>query len=279
MTLDEMKRIKQERGYSLAQLAELSGVPLGTVQKIFSGETEHPRFATLQALERVLSDTKGVSYLGDDMRKRTAVQEAMIYEPFNSKKQGEYTLEDYYALPDERRVELIDGVIYDMSAPTFVHQHILGEVYSAIRQYIDSKGGSCLPMMSPVDVQLDCDNKTMLQPDLLILCDKTKICRWGIMGAPEFCLEIVSESTSRKDYIKKLQKYTEAGVKEYWIIDPIRKVLVTYHWKDNYLPHMYPLQGKVGLALYDEELQVDLDKVGALIQDYPEGGREGFSLV
>lgn len=270
MTIEEMKRIKQERGYSLAQLSEYSGVPLGTLQKIFSGETEHPRYATLQALERVLSGAK-VGYRYDiDKRDVQKVQEAMIYEPFDGKRQGEYTLEDYYALPDERRVELIDGVIYDMSAPTFVHQHILGEAYTTIRKYIDAKGGACLPMMAPVDVRLDCDNRTMVQPDVLILCDKSKICKWGIMGAPDFCLEIVSESTSRKDYIKKLQKYTEAGVKEYWIIDPLRKMLITYNWKDNYLPHMCSLQGKVGLALYDEELQIDLDEIASLIQDYPE---------
>jgi len=279
MTLEEMKRIKQERGYSLAQLAEMSGVPLGTVQKIFSGETEHPRFATLQALKRVLSDTVRSSYFEENTRRPSGVQEAMIYEPFGSKKQGNYTLDDYYALPDERRVELIDGVIYDMGAPTFVHQHILGEIYAAIRQYIDSKGGECLPMMAPVDVRLDCDNKTMVQPDILILCDKSKICRWGIMGAPDFCLEIVSESTGRKDYIKKLQKYTEAGVKEYWIVDPMRRMLVTYHWKDNYLPHMYPLEGKVGLTLYGEDLQIDLNKLNTLIQDYPDEVHGGLALV
>lgn len=266
MTLEEMKRIKQEKGYSLAQLSEFSGVPLGTVQKIFSGETEHPRYATLQALEKALSEDRG-NYVQERPSRR--LEEAMVYELYGSKKQGEYTLEDYYALPRERRVELIDGVIYDISAPGFVHQHILGDVYTAIRQFIDSKGGSCLPMMAPVDVRLDCDDKTMVQPDVLILCDRSKICKWGIMGAPEFCLEIVSESTGRKDYIKKLQKYTEAGVKEYWIIDPMRRMLVTYHWKDNYLPHMYPLKGRVGLALYDDELQIDLDKIAELIQDYP----------
>ena len=126
-------------------------------------------------------------------------------------------------------------------------------------------------MMAPVDVRLDRDDKTMVQPDILILCDKSKICKWGINGAPDFCLEIVSESTGRKDYIKKLQKYTEAGVKEYWIIDPFRKVLVMYHWKDDYLPHMVPLEGKRGLVLYDEELLIDLESIAALIQEYPEG--------
>lgn len=276
MTLEEMKRIKREHGYSLAQLSELSKVPLGTVQKIFSGETTHPRYATLQALERVLSrkqlGSQGIEYQPDDsIHGSHRVEEAMIYEIFGADRQGEYTLQDYYALPKERRVELIDGVIYDMSAPSFVHQHILGTVFTAIQNYIMTKGGQCLPMMAPVDVRLDRDDKTMVQPDILILCDKSKICKWGINGAPDFCLEIVSESTGRKDYIKKLQKYTEAGVKEYWIIDPFRKVLVMYHWKDDYLPHMVPLEGKRGLVLYDEELLIDLDSIAALIQEYPEG--------
>ncbi len=271
MTLEEMKRIKQERGYSLAQLSERSGVPLGTVQKIFSGETEHPRYATLQALERALAGG-AVTYREEKkVQDVSKLREAVIYEPFAGKKQGEYTLDDYYALPDERRAELIDGVIYDMSAPTFVHQHILGTVYMTITNYITSKGGACVPMMAPVDVRLDCDDKTMVQPDILILCDRTKICKWGINGAPDFCLEILSESTSRKDYIKKLQKYTEAGVKEYWIIDPLRKLMISYHWKDDYLPHMQPLEGQAGLALYDGELQIDLGKLASLIRDYPEG--------
>lgn len=270
MTLEEMKRIKQERGYSLAQLAEYSGVPLGTLQKIFSGETEHPRYATLQALERVLKEDGRDYRLEGKFGDGQMVREALIYDAFAAKKQGEYTLDDYYALPAERRVELIDGVIYDMGAPTFVHQHILGNTYMAIRKFIDSKGGSCLPMMAPVDVRLDSDNRTMVQPDILILCDKSQIRRWGIDGAPDFCLEIISESTSKKDYIKKLQKYIEAGVKEYWIIDPYRKLLFVYNWKDDYLPHMYPLSGKVGMALYDEELLIDLDEIAALVVDYPD---------
>ena len=85
MTLEEMRRIKQERGYSLAQLSEYSGVPLGTVQKIFSGETEHPRYATLQALQRVLSrESEGYGVQGMTQK----VQEAVRYEASGIKKQG-----------------------------------------------------------------------------------------------------------------------------------------------------------------------------------------------
>lgn len=268
MTLEEMKRIKKERGFSLAQLSNYSGVPLGTLQKIFSGETEQPRYATVQALTKALSEDGECRY--DNTA--SVVQEAVAYN-VTEKKQGDYRLEDYYTLPDDRRVELIDGVIYDMSAPTFVHQHILGTLSYQVQDYIKRKGGSCLPMMAPVDVRLDCDDKTMVQPDFLILCDKSKICKWGIMGAPDFCLEIISETTGKKDYIKKLQKYTDAGVKEYWIIDPLRKVLLTYHWKDDYMPHMCSLQGQAAVALYEGELQIDLDAIAALIQDYPEYGK------
>lgn len=201
-------------------------------------------------------------------KKASLVEEAQHkYGNPPEKKQGEYTLEDYYALPDECRVELIDGVIYDMSAPTLLHQQIAGDVYFAISNFIEKKGGSCLPFYAPLDVRLDCDDKTMVQPDVVILCDDAKKTKKYIMGAPDFCLEVLSKSTRRKDCIKKLQKYTDAGVKEYWIIDPYAKTLLVYHWKDDYAPHMYPLQGKVGLELYDNELQIDLDVIAALIAE------------
>lgn len=269
MTLEEMKKVKRARGYSLAQLSEYSGVPLGTLQKIFSGETECPRYATRQAIEKALLE-RDVRY--DLTPKDTPrVEEPGVgYTTEKVKQQGDFTLEDYYTLPDDRRVELIDGVIYDMSAPSFVHQHILGTFFVEVQNFISAKRGKCLPMMAPVDVRLSGDDKTMVQPDMLILCDKSKIQKWGVLGAPDFCLEITSDSTGRKDYIKKLHKYIDAGVREYWIIDPKRRVLVYYHWKDDYLPHMCSLQGKVGLAIYDDELQIDLDRLADLIQEYPD---------
>ena len=128
MTVEEMKQRKLQKGYSYAQLSELSGVPLGTVQKIFSGETEHPRYATLQALEQVLKDWDDSVVLNDNA--------AFSYGDSQVKKQGEYTIEDYFALPNDIRVELIDGVFYDMGAPIFDHQKIVGEIYRQIANYI-----------------------------------------------------------------------------------------------------------------------------------------------
>lgn len=93
MTINEMKEKKKEKGYSYAKIAELSGVPLGTVQKIFSGETESPRYDTLTALEQVFNEQLEVREPGGLYKVR---------------KNGEYTIDDYRALPDEQRVELID---------------------------------------------------------------------------------------------------------------------------------------------------------------------------
>lgn len=277
MTLEEMRRIKQERGYTMAQLSEYSGVPVGTLQKIFTGETAHPRYATRQAIERVLwnpgrEETADCALRnsGGEETADCVMEAAAVYGIKNEKRQGEYTIEDYYAWPEDQRVELIDGVIYIMEAPGFVHQRVATEMLFHIKSYIQKKGGDCIPLLSPVDVRLDCDDKTMVQPDLIILCDKDKIKRWGIMGAPEFVLEILSKSTRRKDCIKKLQKYGDAGVKEYWLIDPEKKMLITYDFANDNLPCIYPLSGKAGLALYGGELEIDLDEIAGVIQDWPE---------
>lgn len=271
MTLEDMKRIKQEKGYSLARLSQERGVPLGTVQKIFSGETAHPRFATRQALEKVLK--KDPEYVdADRLNNQSGMmkEEETAYHVSKSKQQGEYTLEDYYALPDDRRVELIDGVIYDMAVPTFVHQCLIGVIFNELMNGISGKKGGCIPMLSPVDVRLDCDDRTMVQPDVLILCDQDKIRRWGIDGAPDFVLETLSDSTKRKDCILKLHKYADAGVKEYWIIDPFGKKLITYDFREEIVPHIYPLEGEAGLAICDRKLKVDLERLAEVIRDWPD---------
>ena len=197
-----------------------------------------------------LSDKEGTDYY---------LREESRYAMTRFDKQGEYTLEDYNALPDDLRVELIDGVFYIMEAPGFMHQDLARLFYDQLRSFFAGKKGLCKPFFAPLNVRLDCDDQTMLQPDILILCDPTKVQKWGINGAPDFCLEIVSPSTMRKDYFTKLQKYKDAGVKEYWILDPYKKRLLTYCWKDAYTPHVHPLKGNIPMELYDGQMMINLD--------------------
>ena len=251
MTIQEMKEKKREKGYTYVQMAELSGVPLGTIQKIFSGETESPRYDTLQALERLFTEIP-------------AVQEGTFYQ---ADRNGSYTLDDYYALPEDQRVELIDGYFYEMLAPTFGHQTIGGEIYRQVANYIMDKGGSCRPFIAPVDVQLDCDERTMVQPDVGIVCDPDKIKRFGIYGAPDFLVEVISPSTKKKDYTKKLAKYMEAGVREYWILDPYQKRLLVYFFEGDVFPVIYGFDQPVPVGIYNGDLVIDFSNIAKWIEE------------
>ncbi len=264
MTVEEMRRRKRQLEYTNAQLSNMTDIPLGTLNKILSGASKHPRPENLKALERVLQDTNylyGYRSAAPFMVEDTpaAHGEQAADEP-REKQPGEFTVEDYYALPDDQRVELIDGVFYDMAAPTVEHQLLTGSVYAQFLAYIRRKKGKCTPLVSPVDVKLDTDNKTMVQPDVIVVCNKDRITDRVVLGGPDFVLEVVSPASVIKDYLKKAAKYEAAGVREYWIVDPISRRVLTYDFVEGAVPGVYPLSGKVGVAIFDQELQIDFDE-------------------
>lgn len=269
MTIEEMKTRKRELGYSNLSLAECSGVPVGTLQKIFSGATKAPRRDTLLALERALQQKEqSVSSTGlyDGRDEETPgpmmkEQAALYGAPPEYKKQGSYTLEDYLALPEDQRVELIDGFIYDMAAPTTGHQAIGGFIYKMLLDHVLAHGGSCMPLMSPVDVQLDEDDKTIVQPDVLIVCDRKRFQNGRVFGAPDFLAEVLSPSTRRKDMTLKHYKYARAGVREYWIIDPEKKKVVVYDLEHCEIPVVYGFQDKVPVRIWNNECEIDFSLI------------------
>lgn len=226
MNLDKMKKRKKELGLTNQKLSERSGVPLGTVNKIFSGATKYPQYNTMAALETVL----GMTFYYDEEGPYVSYTKEAAAE-YGGK--GRYTLEDYYSLPDKIRAELIDGEFYYMSAPGRVHQKLLGEIYYEIKSHIRRKKGLCEVYLSPFDVFLDKDEKTVVQPDLLVACNPDMLDDKGLYGAPDFVLEIISQTTGKKDYTLKLNKYCNAGVREYWIVDPIKGRIVTYVFNGN----------------------------------------------
>ena len=131
-----------------------------------------------------------------------------------------YTIDDIYALTDDKRAELIDGNIYYMAPLGRKHQRIIGELYATIREYIKSNNGTCEVDIAPFAVFLNADDKNYVEPDISVICDSDKLNDKGCVGAPDWIIEIVSPSSKRMDYFTKLFKYRTAGVKEYWIVDP-----------------------------------------------------------
>lgn len=258
MTLEEMKKRKQELGYSNQTIAERSGVPFGTVQKIFSGQTKTPREETIRALEHLLAPRPKMTY--DCISHEQEGSMVCDSSPCQIRNEG-YTLDDYLALPDERRVELIDGVFYDMTAPTTVHQALGGYIYKLLLDFVLEHGGECMPFIAPVDVQLDEDDRTIVQPDVLVVCDRSKFQHGRVFGAPDFVIEVLSPSTSKKDSRLKLYKYGEAGVREYWIIDPKRKSIVVYDFENEDIPSIYSFEDKVPVLIWNKQCWIDFAEI------------------
>lgn len=255
MTLEEMKQKKKEYGYTYEQIAHLSGVPLGTVQKIFGGITESPRYETLLALEKIFL-RKEYSYSAPDPSKCNMVCESP--SPYLAKRQGDYTVDDYFSLPEDFRAELIDGVLYNMAEPRTIHQMLVGEIYLQLRLFLKEKKGTCLPFLAPIGVQLDCDNKTMVEPDVLVVCNRDKVRGRNVYGAPDFVVEVLSPSNRRKDTVLKLNKYLNAGVREFWLVDPDKKIVIVYDFSADNYPAIYGFDSEIPVAIWNGECKIDL---------------------
>ncbi|MFV0401265.1 MAG: Uma2 family endonuclease [Oscillospiraceae bacterium] len=132
-----------------------------------------------------------------------------------------YTYADYSTWDDSERWELIEGLPYAMSpAPAPKHQEISFALSLQLGNFL--KGKPCKLYPAPFDVRLNADREddTVVQPDLSVICDSAKIDDKGCKGAPDFVVEILSPSTARRDRMVKFQLYLQAGVREYWIVDP-----------------------------------------------------------
>ncbi len=142
-----------------------------------------------------------------------------------------YTIEDIYALPEGERAELIDGNIYYMAPPNRRHQDIIFSLSRRIADYIESKNGDCKVYLAPFAVFLNEDDKNYVEPDISIICDSDKLNDKGCVGAPDWIIEVVSPSSRKMDYYKKLFKYRTAGVREYWIVDPVKERITVYFFE------------------------------------------------
>lgn len=176
---------------------------------------------------------------------------------------GRYTIDDYLALPEERRVELIDGCFYDMVAPTGMHQLILFHIWKTIDACIEEHGLSCIAQGAPFDVQLFGDPYTVVQPDVMVFCTKPEeaIARRA-RSAPDFVAEVLSPTTAFRDRTQKLCRYRDAGVKEVWIVSPMEQKIWTYPFcKGREEPDEYTFHDSVPVGISEQRCTVDFSKL------------------
>ena len=170
-----------------------------------------------------------------------------------------YTIDDIYNLPDGQRAELIDGELYMMATPSMIHQRIVMELSFRIRDYIGRKKGECEIFPSPFAVFLNADDKIYLEPDISVICDQNKLTNEGCKGAPDWIIEIVSPTSRPMDYNKKLFKYRNAGVREYWIVDYERNLITVYNFEHDEMTD-YTFNDKVKAGIY-EDLEIDFAEI------------------
>ena len=305
--IEELKNYKRNLGFSNEEIAEKSGIPLGTVQKIFGGVTRSPRRKTLLALEAFFRDSyryddpdsinTGENNSSNTGRSNTSSTSSEVREssftynaekdggtgsygpdpgwiiksntegdPYNENgkliftRQGTYTLDDFYALPDGVRAELIDGVLYEFNAPSLIHQTVVFQV--AKKLDVCAESHNCVVFISPVNVQLDKDNRTMIEPDIAVLCDKGKAAHMrSVYGAPELVLEVLSDSTRKRDLTIKTAKYQQAGCREYWIVDPKNETVIVYFFEDANVIYHYTFNDKVPVRMSDGKCVIDFSEI------------------
>lgn len=181
-------------------------------------------------------------------------------------KQGEhsYTIEDIFALPEGQRAELFDGEMIMMPSPTTTHQRIVGKLFLTIANSISARKGNCEVMISPCAVFLQDDGKNYVEPDIYVLCDSDKLDEKGCHGGPDWVIEVLSPSSKKLDYGKKLAAYIEADVREYWVVDSQRRVTVVYRLEQPDMPAIYGVGEKIPVGIY-EDFMVDTSVIADVI--------------
>ena len=177
--------------------------------------------------------------------------------------------EEWLALPDTTMAEFIDGQIYMMATPNRRHQTILRELHTAIHSHIRAKGGECRVYPAPFGVKLikEDGDFNILEPDISVICDKSKLTKEGCTGGPDWIIEIASPSDPKHDYIDKLKMYRDGGVRDYWIVDPMEERITVYPLEDeDFRISTYTFADRVKAGIW-EDFSVDFAEIAVVLEE------------
>jgi Uma2 family endonuclease len=155
---------------------------------------------------------------------------SLAYKEYSLPEKRRYTYADYREWGEDFRAEIIGGTVFMMSPPLTSHQRVCGELFFQIKSFL--KGKPCEVFIAPFGVRLypqdDQSDDTVVEPDIAVVCDSSKIDKRGCNGAPDLVIEVLSPSTAQKDWLLKFHHYRKAGVREYWIVDPDSALVQVY---------------------------------------------------
>ena len=270
----------------------LADLPQGTVSKILTGETKNPSYLTIEKLADTIEKQEMLERLrayqeamhryftehpedaGDQKKFEKIYREENHLEhhvpiPFAvpqadlSLYHGNLALHDrrmtaseLHKLGEGRECQLINGDLIVAEMAGVSHQRMVRKLGRLISEFIESRHGSCEVFDVGVNVYLDEDEYTLVIPDIAVVCDPDQICEKGVMGAPDWVIEVVSMSTKQTDYHKKLHKYMDAGVREYWIVDIDRSMVSVCINGEPMQIAIYSFDEEIPVGIYDGALSI-----------------------
>lgn len=168
-------------------------------------------------------------------------------------KQERFTFADVLTWSKDERIEIINGEVFMMAPPSRIHQEVSGELFRQLANFLEGK--KCRVYPAPFEVRLFEQNSdspedvdTVVEPDISVVCDQSKLDDCGCKGAPDMLIEVVSPSSLRHDRLVKLNLYQQAGVREYWIADPIGKSVQVFLLDNDGSLHIHEVYGPADIA-------------------------------
>ncbi len=294
MTVEELKARKKKLKLTTKELAYRADLPVGTVSKIFTGETKNPSFLTIEKLDAALEKEEKLARLqayeaamaqyfkehpedAGDQKKFEAIYRSRLHlnnEPICYAKPMDDDLEirdnlalqlrpmiasDLTDLGEKKAYQLIDGRLIVAEMAGVSHQRMVRHIGRQIDQFISDNGGACEVFDVGVNVYLDADEFTLVIPDIAVVCNPSVINDKGVWGAPDWIIEVVSASTRKIDYHKKLHKYMDSGVREYWIVDIDRQMVTVCVNGEPMQVIIYGFNQGVPVTIYDKKLIIKVE--------------------
>lgn len=303
MKIDEIRQRKKKLKLTTYQLALLADLPQGTVSKILTGETKNPSYLTIEKIDETLQqeemkarleayitamqkyfsehpeDEDNQKKFEEIYRSENNLNDAPI--PFAVPKDDDTSIYGNLALQDNkitvsqlhkmgesRELQLIDGSVIISEMAGVSHQRMVKKLGRAISDFIDDNNGNngkCEVFDLGVNVYLNEDEYTLVIPDITVICNPGQIDEKGIQGAPDWVIEVVSPSSRQVDYHKKLYKYMDAGVREYWIVDLDRQMVSVCINGEPMQVTIYAFEDTIPVFIYDGKLSVDMQTASSHI--------------
>jgi Uma2 family endonuclease len=214
--------------------------------------------------------TKSKPYKPTEDKPLIVEEPFVMYGTLDIDESKRYTYADYLTWLDDKRRELIDGFIHVMSAPIRIHANISAELNFILKTFVKEKKGKCKIYYAPFDVRLPIEGSkrddkiyNVVQPDICVICDLSKLDDRGCIGAPDLIVEVSSPSTLKYDWNYKYNLYEKAGVREYWIIDPKAQIVNSFLLQENGKYDngaIYEYNQKAPVHIF-EGLEIDLKKL------------------